>query len=126
MHNDMLRQVLLGGVCATFLAFSLWALVGRRSLADALGYRVSAPNGESEFGAVYIGIFSAQALLCLFAIARIRDSAIGDMVAVFLLMQPIGRLPALIRHGAPTGLMKLLFLLEVVGGSMLLAIRPGG
>lgn len=125
IYGDLLRQLLLGSTAAIFLFFVAWALAGRASLARVLGYELVAPNGESEFGAVYIGLFLGQALLCIFAITRIRDSAVGDLAAVFLLLQPVGRIPSLIRHGAPTGLLRVLFLMEMFGGAALLVVRPG-
>ena len=124
IYSDFLRQLLLGSTAAFFLFFVAWAIVHRASLANVLGYQVTKPNGESEFGAIYIGLFFAQALLCIFAITRIQDSAVGDLAAVFLLLQPIGRILPLFRCGAPTGLLRFLFAMEVFGGVALLLVRP--
>ena len=57
-----------------------------RSMAKTLGYEVSAPNGWSEFGAIYVGVFIAQALLCGLAISRVSDAVLGDLCAIFLLL----------------------------------------
>ena len=124
IYSDFLRQLLLGSTAAIFLFFVVWAFVNRASLANALGYQLTTPNGESEFGAIYIGLFLAQTLLCIFAITRIQDSAVGDLAAAFLLLQPFGRIPPLVRHGAPTGLLRVLFILEIFGGVALLLVRP--
>ena len=94
-------------------------------MAKTLGYEVSAPNEWSEFGAIYAGIFFAQALLCGLAISRVSDAVLGDLCAIFLLLQPAGRLLPLFRYGAPTGLLRLLMVLELFGGIALLIVRPG-
>lgn len=124
IYSDFLRQLLLGATAAIFLLFVIWAAVNRASLAKVLGYQLTAPNGESEFAAIYIGLFLAQTLLCIFAITRIQDSAMGDLAAAFLLLQPGGRILPLIRHGTPTGLLRVLFILEILGGVALLLVRP--
>lgn len=126
IYDDFLRQILLATTAATFLGFALWALIKPNSLARVLGYELRAPNGQSEFHAIYIGVFLGQFALCLLAAYRIEDYVLGDLVAVFLLAQPLGRLVALTRFGAPTGLLRLLFALEAVGGVALLLVRPTG
>lgn len=125
IYSDLLRQFLLASTAAIFLIFVAWALIYPRSMAKSMGYEVSAPNGWSEFGAIYVGIFIAQALLCSLAIVRVSDAVLGDLCAVFLLLQPVGRLLPFIRYGAPTGLMRWLVVLELFGGTALLLVRPG-
>ena len=125
IHSDLLRQLLLASTAGIFLFFVAWALIRPQSMAKTLGYEVSAPNGWSEFGAIYVGVFFAQALLCGLAIYRLSDAVLGDLCAVFLLLQPVGRLLPLVRYGAPTGLLRLLFALELTGGIALLLVRPG-
>lgn len=125
IHSDLLRQLLLASTAAIFIIFAAWALIRPRTLAKTLGYELSAPNGWSEFGAIYVGVFIAQALLCGLAISRVDDAVLGDLCAVFLLLQPAGRLLPLFRYGAPTGLLRLLMVLELFGGITLLLVRPG-
>lgn len=125
IHSDLLRQLLLASTAAIFIIFIAWALIRPRSLAKILGYEISTPNGWSEFGAIYVGVFIAQTLLCGFAILRVSDAMLGDLCAVFLLLQPVGRLLPLFRYGAPTGLLRLLMMLELFGGIALLLVRPG-
>ena len=126
IYDDFIRQALLAATAAIFLVFSLWAAFRPNALALLMGYRLEGNNAYSEFHAIYVGIFTAQFLLCVFAITRIQDAAIGDLVAIFLLSQPVGRLLAAIKKGLPTGFMLLLFIAELVGGILLLAVRPGG
>ncbi|CAM3505139.1 DUF4345 family protein [Parendozoicomonas haliclonae] len=123
-YDDSIRQILLAATGCTFLAFSLWALIQPKSLATTLGYELKSSNSISEFHAIYVGVFLAQALLCALAFIRIEDAMLGNLVAIFLLAQPVGRCIALLRGGHTTGILKLLFLAEVIGGLILLAVQP--
>ncbi|PQA78010.1 DUF4345 family protein [Rhodoferax sp. TS-BS-61-7] len=124
IYSDLLRQVLLASTALIFVAFAGWALLKPDSLAKVLGYQLSLPNGASEFGAIYVGVFLAQALLFAFALFRVHDAIIGDICAVFLLAQPLGRIMPMIAHGAPNGMLKALVLLEIFGAVALLSVRP--
>ena len=125
IESDLLRQVLLSATGVTFVGFALWAIVAPAAFAKPMGYRLDNPNAVSEFHAIYVGVFFAQALLCALAAVRVTDAALGDLVAVFLLAQPVGRLMAAARGSVPTGVLKALFAIEVIGGVILLLVRPG-
>lgn len=124
IHDDFIRQLMLIATGMVFVSFALWATFSSKSLANLLGYTLSIPNGQSEFHAIYVGVFSAQAALCGLAAIRVSDPVLGDLVAFFLLAQPLGRLIALPRFGAPQGMMRWLFVLELAAGGALLLIRP--
>ena len=124
MNHDLTRQILLAGIGATFALFFLWALVRPNSLAKAVGARLESKNGISEFHAIYVGIFFAQAALCGLAAWRVEEVLLGDLVALFVLSQPVGRLVGIARNGFPTGLLRFLFSLEAISGILLLMVRP--
>jgi hypothetical protein len=124
IYSDLVRQILLGGVGGVFLTFAVWAIVNPTSLAKILGYELITKNAINEFHAIYVGVFVAQFVLCIFAIFRVQDAAIGNMVALFLLAQPLARLIAIFRGSAPSGILKFLFMLEVLGGLILLVVQP--
>lgn len=124
IYDDFIRQLMLAATAATFVVFALWATFNPKSLASLLGYELSTPNGQSEFHAIYIGLFFAQAMLCALAAVRVSDPVLGDLAALSLLAQPIGRLFAMFRYGVPHGVMRWLFLLELGGGIALLLVRP--
>lgn len=124
LYNELARQIVLGATAFTFAFFSLWAIVAPYSLASLLGYELKTPNSISEFHAIYAGVFAAQAMLAFYAFYKIEDAALGDVVAIFLLVQPLGRCIALLRKGVPSGVMRLLFALETLTGIVLLLIRP--
>ena len=85
IFTDFGRQVLLAATGGSFACFALWATFSPKSLAATLGYTLQSKNAISEFHAIYVGVFIAQACLCALALARIEDAAIGNLVAVFLL-----------------------------------------
>ena len=124
IYDDFVRQLMLIATSMVFVAFALWATFSPKSLANMLGYTLSVPNGQSEFHAIYVGVFFAQAALCGLAAIRVSDPVLGDLVAFFLLAQPLGRLIALPRFGSPQGMLRWLFALELAAGGALLLIRP--
>ncbi|MCF6262489.1 MAG: DUF4345 domain-containing protein [Xanthomonadales bacterium] len=124
IYDDFIRQILLAATGGIFIFFALWAIVKPDLLASMLGYELKTKSAFSEFHAIYVGVFIAQALLCALAFTRIEDAIIGDLVAVFLLAQPVGRLIAGLRRGFPSGFMQVLFAMELVGGIVLLLVRP--
>lgn len=124
IHDDFIRQLMLLATSMVFVAFALWATFRPKSLANMLGYTLSVPNGQSEFHAIYVGVFFAQTALCGLAAIRVSDAVLGDLVAFFLLAQPLGRLIAWPQFGAPQGIPRWLFALELVGGGALLLVRP--
>lgn len=125
IYDDLARQILLAVTGCIFIAFAAWAAAAPKSMANSLGYRLDSANAMSEFHAIYLGVFVAQALLCLLAFVRIDDAIVGDLVAVFLLAQPAGRTAAWLRVGWPTGLLRLALVLELFGGLAILLVRPG-
>ena len=125
IESDLLRQLLLGATGATFVGFALWGIAAPVAMAKPLGYALDNNNARSEFHAIYVGVFIAQALLCALAAMRVEDAVLGDLVAVFLLAQPVGRLIAGLRGAFPTGVLRALFAIELIGGVVLLLVRPG-
>ena len=109
---------------AVFVFFFLWALLRPYSLSHVLGYQLESQNSRSEFHAIYVGVFLAQALLSTIASANLEIVILGDLVAFFVLAQPLGRLIALFRNGFPQKLLRSITISEIIGGTLLLLIRP--
>ena len=124
IYDDLTRQILLAATGGSFACFALWAAFSPRSLATTLGYTLESKNAISEFHAIYVGVFIAQVCLCILALTRIEEAAIGNLVAVFLLSQPFGRMIAAFRDSLPSGLLLALFIMEFVGGILLLLVQP--
>lgn len=125
IYDDVSRQVLLAFTGGVFACFALWATLKPKSLATSLGYTLTSKNSISEFHAIYVGVFIAQTCLCALACTRVTDAALGNLVAVFLLGQPFGRMIATFRGGWPAGFLLVLFIMEFVGGGIILLVQPG-
>ena len=124
IHNDIVRRVLLNLTALVFVVIAVRAVVAPEQMASGLGYVLSGANGYSEFNAIYLGVWVATAMLAIFAAVRVRQPLIGDLVAMFVLAQPLGRLFALMRFGLPEGMLLGMFDLETVGGLLILCVRP--
>ncbi len=118
------RQVLLVITALVYLAIAARAALLPDRLAHGLGYTLQAPNGYSELFAVYVGVWVATALLALVAARRSDEPLFGDLLALFVLAQPAGRLLAIPHWGLPTGNLLWMFMLEAVGAAALFAVRP--
>jgi hypothetical protein len=124
IESDLARQVLLCLTALTFLVLAVRTVFSPEKVAFELGYTLGGANGYSELFAIYFGLWLASAALALFAAARVDDPLLGDIVALLVLAQPFGRCVALVRFGMPRGPLMVFFALEVVGGLLLLAVRP--
>jgi hypothetical protein len=117
------RQVLLGLVAINFVIFALWTILKPTSFAKVLGYDLNSSNAISEFHAIYFGVFLSHAVLALAAIKFNDILVLGDLVAVFLLSQPVGRIVAWFKGAKPQKVMFIMFILETFGGIVLLVVR---
>jgi putative NADH-flavin reductase len=112
VHSDIVRRILLVLTALIFIVIGVRAVFAPEQMAAGLGYVLTGSNGYSEFYAVYLGVWLATAALAILAAVRIRLSLIGDLVAMFVLAQPVGRLFALTRFGLPEGVLLAMFALE--------------
>jgi len=124
-ESDVLRQVLLAATGLLFAALALRSWWVPDQVAAELGYRLSGPNGYSELHAIYVGLWLAHAALAFYALRHLNQAILGDLLALLILAQPFGRLLALPRFGPPQGPLMIFFVLEIIGGLLLLAVRPG-
>jgi hypothetical protein len=124
IESDFTRQVLLCLTALTFLVLAARTAFSPEKVAAELGYRLDAPNGYSELYAIYFGLWVATGALAIYAALRADQALPGDIVATLVLAQPVGRGVALVRFGMPRGSLLAFFALELVGGLLLLAVRP--
>ncbi|WP_229217540.1 hypothetical protein [Massilia forsythiae] len=120
------RSQLLG-VCATAHSLAaLAALLNPDRVAEAMGLFLVGVNGYSQFYAIYVGVRLATAGLALLASRRGDQPILGDLAALFILAQPLGRFVAAFAIGLPKGSLFLVCVAEVLAGLALLALRPRG
>jgi ABC-type thiamin/hydroxymethylpyrimidine transport system permease subunit len=124
LRSSRVRQVLLGIVALVFAGIAVGSLVAPHEMAAGLGYRLDNVDALSEYRAIYVGLWLAHAALFVVALRRVEQALIGDLGALLVLGQVAGRLLSLALDGAPSARIWPMFLLEALGGLVLLAVRP--
>lgn len=103
---------------------ALVAMLDPDRVATAMGLFLVGVNGYSQFYAIYVGVRLATAGLAMLAARRGDQPILGDLVALFLLAQPAGRLVAAFAIGLPKGALFVVSGIELLAGLALLALRP--
>ena len=103
---------------------ALVAMLDPDRVATAMGLFLVGVNGYSQFYAIYVGVRLATAGLAVLAARRGDQPILGDLVALFLLAQPAGRLVAAFAIGLPNGSLFVVSGIELLAGLALLALRP--
>jgi hypothetical protein len=124
VKSSRLRQVLLGLTAAVFAGIAVASLVAPRTMAEGVGYSLASVDAFSEFRAVYVGLWLATAALFVIALRRVELAILGDLCALLVLGQTLGRMASLFLDGVPSGRVWPMFVLEAVGGVALLLVRP--
>jgi hypothetical protein len=105
---------------------ALSAMLDPDRIAEAMGLFLVGVNGYSQFYAIYVGVRLATAGLALLAARRGDQPILGDLAALFILAQPLGRMIAAFAIGLPQGLLLVVCGIELLVGLVLLALRPQG
>jgi hypothetical protein len=128
--NASLRARLRGrllSVAATAQSLAaLAAVLNPDRVADAMGLFPVGVNGYSQFYALYVGVRLATAGLALLAARRGDQPILGDLAALFILAQPLGRFVAAFAIGLPQGLLFVVSGIELAVGLALIGLRPQG
>jgi hypothetical protein len=121
-----LRSQLLQVTATASSLAALAALLDPDRIAVAMGLFLVGVNGYSQFYAIYVGLRLATAGLALLAARRGDQPILGDLTALFILAQPLGRFVASFAIGLPQGLLFVVSGIEVLLGLALLLLRPRG
>jgi hypothetical protein len=121
-----LRGQLLHVTASASSLAALAAMLDPDRIAEAMGLFLVGVNGYSQFYAIYVGVRLATAGLALLAARRGDQPILGDLTALFILAQPLGRFVAAFAIGLPKGLLFVVCGIEVLVGLALLALRPRG
>jgi ABC-type thiamin/hydroxymethylpyrimidine transport system permease subunit len=124
MKSSKARQVLLGLTSLVFAGIAAGSLVAPRKMAEGLGYSLDSVDALSEFRAVYVGLWLATAVLMVVALGRVREAILGDLCAILVLGQTLGRVVSLLLDGMPSERVWPMFVLEALDGVALLVVRP--
>jgi hypothetical protein len=123
MRARLRRQLLQVVACVSSLA-ALAAMLDPDRVATVMGLFLVGVNGYSQFYAIYVGTRLATAGVALLAARQGEPPVLGDITALFVLAQPVGRCIAAFAIGLPQGFLLVVCGLELVGGIALLALRP--
>ena len=118
------RAALLRLIAVVCSLTALSALLDPDRVATQLGMLLVGVNGYSQFYAMYVGARLATAGLALLAARHGDQPLLGDITALMILAQPVGRLIAAIAIGLPQGFLLVVCGIELVGGIALLMLRP--
>jgi hypothetical protein len=121
-----LRSQLLQVTATASSLAALTALLDPDRIAEAMGLFLVGVNGYSQFYAIYVGVRLATAGLALLAARRGDQPILGDLAALFILAQPLGRLVASFAIGLPQGSLFVVSGIELLAGLALLLLRPQG
>jgi len=121
-----LRGYLLRLAATASSLAALAAMLDPDRIADAMGVFVFGVNGYSQFYAIYVGVRLATAGLALLAARKGDLPILGDLAALLILAQPLGRLVAAFAIGLPTGSLFVICGIELAVGLALLLLRPQG
>lgn len=124
MRSSRARRILLGLVALVFTGVAVGSLVAPHKMAEGLGYSLDSVDALSEFRAVYVGVWLATAALLVIALRRVEEAILGDLGALLVLGQTVGRIVSLVLDGTPSGRVLPMFVLEAIGGVALLIVRP--
>jgi hypothetical protein len=121
-----LRSQLLQVIATASSLAALSAMLDPDRTAAAMGLFLVGVNGYSQFYAIYVGVRLATAGLALLAAREGDQPILGDLAALFLLAQPLGRFIASFAIGLPQGLLFVVSGIELLAGLALLLLRPHG
>lgn len=121
-----LRSQLLQATATVSSLAALSALLDPDRIAERFGLFLVGVNGYSQFYAIYVGVRLATAVLALLAARRGDQPILGDLTALFILAQPLGRFAAAFVIGLPQGVLLAICGIELLVGLALLALRPPG
>ncbi|GGJ38267.1 DUF4345 family protein [Deinococcus roseus] len=111
-----MRTLLFLGVALVYVLITVQVIRKPSSVMQDLGLRFDNINGLSEFHAIYVGVWSVTAAMLIYAAFLPHERPVAIFAALMVLAQPMGRIVALFRGGAPRGKMQLMFILETIGG----------
>ncbi len=124
MTRARLRTQLLQLVACVSSLAALAAMLDPDRVATVMGLFLVGVNGYSQFYAIYVGTRLATAALALLAARQGEPPVLGDITALFVLAQPVGRFIAAFAIGLPQGFLLVVCGIELAGGIALLALRP--
>lgn len=122
--TTLLRRINLVGNGLTFLVIAGCVLFNIEKAAYIYGYTLNGVDGHNEFRAVYMGFWIGLTVLFFVAAWKIEVPILGDIAALMVLLQALGRLLSFLMDGKPSKLFIIVFFLELTSSVFGLLMRP--
>jgi len=122
--TTFLRRLNLVGIGLTFLFIAGYIFFNIEKAAYLYGYTLNGVDGHNEFRAVYMGFWIGLTVLFFVAAWKIDVPILGDIAALMVLLQALGRLLSFLLDGKPSERFIIVFFLEFISGVFGLLMRP--
>jgi hypothetical protein len=122
--TTFLRRFNLIGNGLTFLFIAGYVLFNIEKAAYFYGYTLNAAGGHNEFRAVYMGFWIGLTVLFFIAAWKIEMPILGDIAALMILLQALGRLLSFLLDGKPSERFIIVFFIELTSSVFGLLMRP--
>jgi len=124
LRSDTARRIVLILPALAFLRVAVGALVAPQTMASQFHLRLDHVDALNEYRAVYVGLWLAQAVIFGWAVRDVRRVWLGDLGALLVLGQVVGRLVSFVLDGLPSAQVWPTFAAELVAGVALIVVRP--
>jgi hypothetical protein len=122
--TTFLRRLNLIGNGLTFLFIAGYVLFDIDKAAYFYGYTLNGVGGHNEFRAVYMGFWIGLTVLFFTAAWKIEMPILGDIAALMILLQALGRLLSFLLDGKPSERFIIVFFIELTSSVFGLLMRP--
>ncbi len=123
VRSDLGRRLVLGAPMLVFGGIAVASAVAPHTMAEGLGYHLDNVDALSEYRAIYVGLWAAHVVIFGLALRRLREPIFGDLGALLILGQVVGRLVSLGLDGIPSRVLPV-SAAELLGGVAILLVRP--
>jgi len=122
--TTLLRRINLIGNGLAFLFIAGYIFFNIENAAYLYGYTLNGVDGHNEFRAVYMGFWIGLAILFFAAAWKIDVPILGDIAALMVLLQALGRILSFLLDGKPSERFIIVFFLELISSVFGLLMRP--
>ncbi|MDP2339850.1 MAG: DUF4345 domain-containing protein [Deltaproteobacteria bacterium] len=110
-----LHRVVLAVTGLVYLVIAVASLVVPDAMAAGLGYRLDNADAHNEYAAVYVGLWTATALIFAIAARRPDDRTLLLVCLLLVAGQVVGRTAGIALHGLPSARLLPSIVVEIVG-----------
>ena len=117
------RRLVLASSGALFALIALSAVLWPRVVAAQYAYGLDSVDAFNQFRAIFVGFWSALAMIMITAARRPELGVLGDLCGWALVLQAAGRAASFALDGRPSAPFIGAFALELTGGVLVLLAR---